>query len=63
MENIQSYLSREKEQAMSKMSLTFLDVNDVFPEVELKLVSGKTQSVPERKGNGYGVFLLYRGYW
>ena len=63
MENIKSILNREKEQVMSKMDLTFLDVNDVFPELELRLVSGKTLSVPEGTGKGYGVLLLYRGYW
>ena len=63
MENIKSILNREKEQVMSKMDLTFLDVNDVFPELELRLVSGKTLSLPEGTGKGYGVLLLYRGYW
>lgn len=63
MENIKNFLSREKEQVMSKMGLAFLDVNDVFPELELKLVSGKTLSVPEGTGKGYGVLILYRGYW
>ena len=48
---------------MSKVGLTFLDVNDVFPELDLKLVSGKTLSVPEGTGEGYGVILFYRGYW
>jgi hypothetical protein len=48
---------------MSKMGLTFLDVNDVFPEIDLKLASGKTLRVPEETGEGYGVILFYRGYW
>ena len=63
MENTKNFLRREKGKDMSKMGLTFLDVNDVFPELDLKLVSGKTLRVPEGTGEGYGVILFYRGYW
>jgi len=48
---------------MAKMGAVFLDANDVFPDLELKLVSGETVKFPEGSGEGYGVVLFYRGYW
>jgi peroxiredoxin len=48
---------------MSRIGSRFLDANDVFPELELQLVSGNTLKLPDRNGNGYGVVLFYRGYW
>lgn len=40
-----------------------LDTNDAFPEMDLKLVSGRTLRLPEATGEGYGVVLFYRGSW
>ena len=48
---------------MAKIGAGFLDTNDVFPDLELKLVSGETLKLPEGTGEGYGVVLFYRGYW
>ena len=48
---------------MAKAATTFLDVNDSFPALDIKLISGETLRLPEGFGEGYGVLLLYRGYW
>ena len=48
---------------MGKEGSLVLDVNDRFPELNLQLVSGETLRLPEGKGEGYGVVLLYRGHW
>ncbi len=48
---------------MAKLDSNFLDTNDLFPEMELRLVSGELLSIPQELGDGYAVFLLYRGYW
>ena len=40
-----------------------LDTNDMFPEMELQLVSGETIRLPEATGEGYSVILFYRGVW
>ena len=48
---------------MSRIGSRFLDANDVFPDLELQLVSGETLKLPKGIVNGYGVVLFYRGYW
>ncbi|MCP4681171.1 MAG: hypothetical protein GY864_02415 [Desulfobacterales bacterium] len=48
---------------MSRLGSELLDANDLFPSLELKLISGETLSLPEGTGEGYGVALFYRGYW
>jgi hypothetical protein len=48
---------------MAKADSTFLDVNDQFPKLDLKLLSGETLNLPEGFGDGYGIILFYRGYW
>ena len=48
---------------MAKAAATFLDANDFFPELDIQLISGETLKLPEGFGEGYGVLLLYRGYW
>lgn len=63
MVNIKDFLNRGKEKRMGKMGSTFLDANDVFPEIDLTLVSGETLKLAGRKGEGYTVVLFYRGYW
>jgi hypothetical protein len=46
-----------------RTGLTFLDTNDMFPQLELQLVSGEKLKLPEGTGEGYGVILIYRGHW
>jgi len=48
---------------MGRIGSELLDANDVFPELNLQLVSGETLKLPEGTGEGYGVVLFYRGYW
>ena len=48
---------------MARLDSNFLDTNDLFPEMELHLVSGELLKIPQKLGEGYAVFLLYRGYW
>ncbi|MGD8228751.1 MAG: hypothetical protein PVH82_07935 [Desulfobacteraceae bacterium] len=48
---------------MAKVREVFLDANDRFPELEMEIISGGTLSLPRDFGNGYAVFILYRGYW
>ncbi|MDZ7696356.1 MAG: hypothetical protein U5R49_05275 [Deltaproteobacteria bacterium] len=48
---------------MARMDANLLDTNDLFPEMELHLVSGDALKTPRDFGDGYGVFLLYRGHW
>ena len=40
-----------------------LDTNDLFPALRVQLISGETIDLPEYTGDGYGVSLVYRGYW
>ena len=40
-----------------------LDTNDLFPALELQLISGERIHLPEYTGQGYGVILVYRGHW
>jgi hypothetical protein len=40
-----------------------LDTNDMFPKIELQLVSGEKMKLPEGMGRGYSVVLIYRGEW
>ena len=54
---------KKEEKEMSRIGSRFLDANDVFPDLELQLVSGETLKLPEGIGNGYGVVFFYRGYW
>ena len=48
---------------MARLDSNFLDTNDLFPEMELRLVSGEPLRIPQELGEGYSVLLLYRGYW
>ena len=48
---------------MGRIGSELLDANDVFPELNLQLVSGETLKLPEGTGEGYGLVLFYRGYW
>ena len=48
---------------MGKIGSAFLDANDLFPEMEIQLVSGDLLNLPEGTGRGYGVVLFYRGHW
>ncbi len=48
---------------MARLDSNFLDTNDFFPEMELRLVSGELLRIPQGLNAGYAVFMLYRGYW
>ena len=48
---------------MSREGSAYLDTDDLFPELELKLLSGEKVTLPKGVGEGYGVFLIYRGHW
>jgi hypothetical protein len=48
---------------MARTGSTFLDSSDMFPQLELQLVSGEKLKLPDGIGEGYGVILIYRGHW
>lgn len=48
---------------MGRTGSALLDTNDMFPELNLQLVSGESLKIPEGTGDGYGVLLFYRGHW
>jgi hypothetical protein len=48
---------------MARMGSAYLDTNDMFPDLGLRLVSGEKLKLPEGMGDGYSVFLIYRGHW
>jgi hypothetical protein len=48
---------------MARAESAYLDTNDMFPQLELRLVSGEKLKLPEGIGAGYGVVLFYRGHW
>ncbi len=48
---------------MARKDVTMLDANDAFPEINLQTISGEKLKLPEATGKGYGVVLIYRGYW
>jgi hypothetical protein len=52
-----------KEEDMARTGSVYFDTNDMFPRLELRLVSGETLELPEGIGEGYGVVLIYRGHW
>jgi hypothetical protein len=48
---------------MARMGSTYLDIGDMFPQLELQLVSGEKLKLPDGTGEGYSVILIYRGHW
>jgi hypothetical protein len=48
---------------MARIGSAYLDTNNMFPQLELQLVSGEKRKLPEGIGQGYGVVLIYRGHW
>ena len=48
---------------MARTGSAFLDTNDLFPPLELQLLSGEKLKLPEGTGKGYGLVLIYRGHW
>ena len=48
---------------MARIGSSYLDTNDMFPQLELQLVSGEKLKLPKDIGEGYGVVLIYRGHW
>jgi hypothetical protein len=52
-----------KELRMTRVGEMYLDANDRFPELEMETISGENLTLPRDFGEGYAVFILYRGYW
>ncbi len=48
---------------MARAGTTILDSGDRFPQLTLTTVNHGRLAVPEALGDGWGVFLLYRGHW
>jgi hypothetical protein len=48
---------------MARIGTASLDTGDMFPQLELQLISGERLKLPEGTGAGYGVILIYRGHW
>ena len=48
---------------MARIESAYLDTNDLFPKLELQLVSGEKLKLPEGMGEGHSVVLIYRGEW
>ncbi len=48
---------------MPKKGSKFLDTNDEFPVLNLKLIDGQEISYPENKSESYSVIFFYRGSW
>ncbi len=48
---------------MERTASVLLSTNDVFPGLNLELVSGESLKIPEGTGDGYSVLLFYRGHW
>ncbi|MFQ5911696.1 MAG: hypothetical protein ACE5JS_00760 [Nitrospinota bacterium] len=48
---------------MAKQGSNFLDTGDALPELELTLVDGAKMKVPQDLGDGWKVFLFFRGYF
>ena len=48
---------------MARAGTTILDSGDRFPEFAFLTVAHGRLMLPEALGNGWGVFLLYRGHW
>lgn len=48
---------------MARIGSVLLDTNDLFPQLDWRLVSGETLKLPRGTGEGYGVILFYRGHW
>jgi hypothetical protein len=40
-----------------------LNAGDIFPELSLKLVGGKSIRFPNELNGPYRIALFYRGYW
>ena len=48
---------------MARIGSVILDGNDLFPQLDWQLVSGKTLKLPRETGEGDSVVLFYRGHW
>jgi len=51
-----------KEEDTARIGSAFLDTDDMFPQLELQLISGEKLKLPKDIGEGYGVVLIYRGH-
>jgi hypothetical protein len=52
-----------KEEDMGRIGSSILDTNDMFPALNVHLVSEEELKLPLPDWDGYSVVLLYRGYW
>jgi len=48
---------------MARESAFILDSGDTLPTLTMETVEHGRVTVPEAFNNGWGVFLIYRGYW
>ena len=48
---------------MGRTGSALLDTNDMFPDMDLQVVSGETIKLPGGIGGDYNVVLFYRGHW
>ena len=48
---------------MGRTGSTPLDTNDMFPELDLQLLSGESLKISKETRGTYSVVLLYRGHW
>lgn len=48
---------------MGRIGSAILDTNDMFPDMDLQVVSGETIKLPGGIGGDYSVVLFYRGHW
>jgi hypothetical protein len=48
---------------MARTGTFILDSGDRFPSLEMQTVNSGRLSLPDGFGDGWGVFLIYRGHW
>ena len=48
---------------MGRIGSAILNTNDMFPDMDLQVVSGETIKLPGGIGGDYSVVLFYRGHW
>jgi hypothetical protein len=48
---------------MARAGTTILDSSDRFPDLSFDTVAHGRLTLPEGLGDGWGVFLVYRGHW
>jgi hypothetical protein len=48
---------------MAREKSSILDSGDMFPEITFQTITGKEVVLPKDFGNGWSLFLVYRGHW